>query len=60
MLENVVGFDHSDVHSLLQETFAAAGYHVQEFILSPLQYGVPYTRPRCVTVGSSFNNRAFC
>lgn len=48
MLENVVGFDHSDVHKLMVKALQDAGYHMQEFILSPLQYGIPYTRPRYV------------
>lgn len=46
LLENVVGFEVSDVHALLVKGLTEAGYQVQEFILTPLQYGVPYSRPR--------------
>jgi hypothetical protein len=46
LLENVVGFDTSDMHALLLQCLQAAGYHVAEFILTPLQYGIPYSRPR--------------
>eukprot|EP00775_Hariotina_reticulata_P006692 gene6692-6915_t len=46
ILENVVGFEASDLHKLLQQTLSTAGYCQQEFILSPKQYGVPYSRPR--------------
>jgi tRNA (cytosine38-C5)-methyltransferase len=46
LLENVVGFDTSDMHALLLQRLQAAGYHVAEFILTPLQYGIPYSRPR--------------
>lgn len=46
LVENVVGFEVSDMHDLLAARLATAGYQVQEFILTPLQYGVPYSRPR--------------
>lgn len=46
LIENVVGFEVSNMHTLLVAKLALAGYQVQEFILTPLQYGVPYSRPR--------------
>eukprot|EP00879_Flechtneria_rotunda_P032202 GHRR01035369.1.p1 GENE.GHRR01035369.1~~GHRR01035369.1.p1 ORF type:complete len:162 (+),score=48.96 GHRR01035369.1:136-621(+) len=46
LLENVVGFELSGTHKLMVEVLAAAGYCVQDFILTPTQYGVPYSRPR--------------
>jgi tRNA (cytosine38-C5)-methyltransferase len=46
LLENVVGFETSDMHMLLLQCLEGAGYYVAEFILTPLQYGIPYSRPR--------------
>ncbi|KAF6164534.1 hypothetical protein GIB67_025360 [Kingdonia uniflora] len=45
-VENVVGFETSDTHKLMLEILEETGYVTQEFILSPLQFGVPYSRPR--------------
>eukprot|EP00873_Tetraselmis_striata_P012473 jgi/Tetstr1/432737/TSEL_022103.t1 len=46
LVENVVGFECSRTRDALLATLHSAGYAVQEFILSPLQLGVPYSRPR--------------
>lgn len=60
-VENVVGFENSVTHSCvvqnsvthshLMESLAICGYRVQEFVLSPIQFGIPYSRPRyfCLT-----------
>lgn len=45
-VENVVGFETSDTHRIMIEMLAKAAFVTQEFILSPLQFGVPYSRPR--------------
>ncbi|XVE63522.1 hypothetical protein DITRI_Ditri07aG0026800 [Diplodiscus trichospermus] len=45
-VENVVGFETSDTHAKMVETLAKSYFVMQEFILSPLQFGVPYSRPR--------------
>ncbi|KAK9273170.1 hypothetical protein L1049_017977 [Liquidambar formosana] len=45
-VENVVGFEKSDTHSKMIELLAKTDFVTQEFILSPLQFGVPYSRPR--------------
>ncbi|KAK4796065.1 hypothetical protein SAY86_028391 [Trapa natans] len=45
-VENVVGFETSDTHERMIEMLAKTGFVTQEFILSPLQFGVPYSRPR--------------
>lgn len=47
LLENVVGFEASDMQQLLMQCLAGAGYHAAEFMLTPLQYAIPYSRPRC-------------
>ncbi|PKI65423.1 hypothetical protein CRG98_014162 [Punica granatum] len=45
-VENVVGFETSDTHEKMIEILTTTGFATQEFILSPLQFGVPYARPR--------------
>ncbi|XP_010670683.2 tRNA (cytosine(38)-C(5))-methyltransferase 2 isoform X2 [Beta vulgaris subsp. vulgaris] len=46
LVENVVGFETSNTRNKMIEVLATTGYLTQEFILSPLQFGVPYSRPR--------------
>lgn len=36
----------SDTHAEMIDTLTKSDYVTQEFILSPLQFGVPYSRPR--------------
>ncbi|XVF34400.1 hypothetical protein REPUB_Repub18cG0055600 [Reevesia pubescens] len=45
-VENVVGFETSDTRAKMVEVLAKSDFITQEFILSPLQFGVPYSRPR--------------
>ncbi|TVU34588.1 hypothetical protein EJB05_16425 [Eragrostis curvula] len=45
-VENVVGFEVSDTHDQLLEVLSSLNFKTQEFILSPLQFGIPYSRPR--------------
>uniref|UniRef100_A0A0D9V2U0 Uncharacterized protein n=1 Tax=Leersia perrieri TaxID=77586 RepID=A0A0D9V2U0_9ORYZ len=45
-VENVVGFEVSDTHDQLLEVLSDLNFNTQEFILSPLQFGIPYSRPR--------------
>uniref|UniRef100_R7WDE4 Uncharacterized protein n=1 Tax=Aegilops tauschii TaxID=37682 RepID=R7WDE4_AEGTA len=45
-VENVVGFEVSDTHDQLLAVLSTLSFNTQEFILSPLQFGVPYSRPR--------------
>lgn len=46
VIENVVGFETSRTAAALRLMLSSAGYESQEFILSPLQLGIPYSRPR--------------
>jgi hypothetical protein len=46
LVENVVGFENSVTHSQLIDVLEDAGFISQEFILTPLQLGIPYSRPR--------------
>ncbi|RZC61366.1 hypothetical protein C5167_023100 [Papaver somniferum] len=51
-VENVVGFETSDTRKQMVEMLKKTSFTAQEFILSPLQFGVPYSRPRyfCLVV----------
>jgi len=46
LLENVVGFDTSRTREAVLAALTALEYRVHEFCLSPVQLGVPYSRPR--------------
>ncbi|KAJ0971251.1 hypothetical protein J5N97_019210 [Dioscorea zingiberensis] len=62
-VENVVGFETSDTHEKMVGILSEIGFVAQEFILSPLQFGVPYSRPRYFCLAKkkpfSFANPAF-
>ncbi|KAK8918979.1 hypothetical protein KSP39_PZI021822 [Platanthera zijinensis] len=45
-VENVVGFEISDTHKRMIAIFAKTCFVTQEYILSPLQFTIPYSRPR--------------
>lgn len=44
----------SDTHTEMIDTLKKSDYVTQEFILSPLQFGVPYSRPRYFCLVLSF------
>lgn len=46
LMENVKGFEKSRMREQFLEALQLAGFHFQEFILSPTQIGVPNTRHR--------------
>jgi tRNA (cytosine38-C5)-methyltransferase len=46
LLENVKNFERSDSCKILLECLAVANYSFQEFILSPVQFGIPNERVR--------------
>ncbi|KAL8499307.1 hypothetical protein ACS0TY_022328 [Phlomoides rotata] len=62
-VENVVGFEKSDTHEKMITMLQENHFDVQEFILSPLQFGVPYSRPRYFCLAKrrplSFQNARF-
>ncbi|XP_034683191.1 tRNA (cytosine(38)-C(5))-methyltransferase 2 [Vitis riparia] len=62
-VENVVGFETSDTHEKMIEILSKTGFVTQEFILSPIQFGVPYSRPRYFCLAKrkplSFENQLF-
>ncbi|KAL0927000.1 hypothetical protein M5K25_003260 [Dendrobium thyrsiflorum] len=45
-VENVVGFEISNTHKHMMDIFAKNTFVTQEYILSPLQFRIPYSRPR--------------
>eukprot|EP00850_Spirogloea_muscicola_P022732 SM000309S11867 [mRNA] locus=s309:93328:97164:+ [translate_table: standard] len=45
-VENVVGFEVSDTHARLMCALEQADFRAQEFVLSPIDFGIPYSRPR--------------
>lgn len=45
-MENVVGFEFSDTHTILLELLGKLGYTVNEWVLCPTQFGIPNRRPR--------------
>eukprot|EP00850_Spirogloea_muscicola_P003945 SM000016S01933 [mRNA] locus=s16:758452:762292:+ [translate_table: standard] len=46
LVENVVGFEVSDTHARLMCALEQADFHAQEFVHSPIDFGIPYSRPR--------------
>ncbi|KAG2427751.1 hypothetical protein HXX76_012076 [Chlamydomonas incerta] len=46
LLENVPGFGGSDSAGVLVAALAGCGYRLQQFLVSPHQLGLPYSRPR--------------
>ncbi|KAI5075482.1 hypothetical protein GOP47_0009558 [Adiantum capillus-veneris] len=56
-IENVVGFESSVSHDILVEALKKAEFSIQEFILTPLQLGIPYSRPRYFCLAK---RRPFC
>ncbi|KAJ6820402.1 tRNA (cytosine(38)-C(5))-methyltransferase isoform X2 [Iris pallida] len=62
-VENVVGFETSDTHEQMLEILRKIGLITQEYILSPLQFGIPYSRPRYFCLAKreplSFHNPSY-
>jgi tRNA (cytosine38-C5)-methyltransferase len=46
LMENVMGFEKSQMRNIFIEALTVAGFHHQEFIISPTQLGVANTRHR--------------
>lgn len=46
LMENVMGFEKSQMRNIFMEALDAAEFHRQEFIISPTQIGVANTRHR--------------
>ncbi|QDZ17848.1 DNA (cytosine-5)-methyltransferase [Chloropicon primus] len=46
LIENVVGFEESETRNHLVDTMKRNNYTTQEFLVSPIDLGVPYSRAR--------------
>lgn len=46
MMENVMGFEKSQMRNIFTDALQTAGFHFQEFNISPTQVGVANTRHR--------------
>ncbi|EAU93300.2 DNA methyltransferase ZMET4 [Coprinopsis cinerea okayama7 len=46
LVENVAGFEGSTTRQLQLEVLKELGYHIQELLLTPLQFGIPNSRLR--------------
>ncbi|KAL0060369.1 hypothetical protein AAF712_012820 [Marasmius tenuissimus] len=46
LVENVAGFETSSTRTVLLESLEKIGYHTAEFLLTPLQFGIPNSRLR--------------
>ena len=46
LLENVSGFENSQAHQLLLDTLQSNHYSYQQYLLSPIQFGIPNSRLR--------------
>uniref|UniRef100_A0A182Q262 tRNA (cytosine(38)-C(5))-methyltransferase n=1 Tax=Anopheles farauti TaxID=69004 RepID=A0A182Q262_9DIPT len=57
LMENVKGFEQSQACEIFKGRLNEAGFHYQEYILSPHQFGVPNTRYRyyCIAKRKSMN-----
>ncbi|GFR68792.1 tRNA (Cytosine-5-)-methyltransferase [Elysia marginata] len=59
LVENVKGFDTSQTRDLLMECLTSCGYTYQEFLLTPLQFGIPNCRLRYYLVAKSCGSFRF-
>lgn len=59
LLENVKGFEVSQMRDKLVDCIESCGYIYREFILSPCQFGIPNSRHRYYLLAKK-NNLKFC
>ncbi|CAF1576583.1 unnamed protein product [Adineta steineri] len=56
LLENVSGFEHSQAHQLLLETLQSNNYSYEQYLLSPIQFGIPNSRLRYYLIAKQQDN----
>jgi len=56
LLENVSGFESSQAHELLLETLQTNQYSYQQYLLSPIQFGIPNSRLRYYLIAKKLEN----
>lgn len=59
LMENVKGFEKSKMREDFIETLKLAGFHYQEFIISPTLIGIPNTRQRYYCIARKSNDFSF-
>ena len=57
LIENVKGFELSEMRSRLIEKLNEVGYNFQEFMLTPTQFGVPNSRCRYYCIARKFPHK---
>lgn len=57
-LENVVGFETSECCQEFLQRLSSLQYHVQQFHLTPLQFGIPNDRPRYYCIAHKVSSTA--
>eukprot|EP01102_Stenamoeba_stenopodia_P008371 TRINITY_DN2405_c0_g1_i3.p1 TRINITY_DN2405_c0_g1~~TRINITY_DN2405_c0_g1_i3.p1 ORF type:complete len:451 (+),score=81.63 TRINITY_DN2405_c0_g1_i3:446-1798(+) len=56
IVENVPGFEVSDTHSRLISILCQLGYSIEQFLLSPTQFGIPNHRLRYYLIAKRHHN----
>jgi tRNA (cytosine38-C5)-methyltransferase len=56
LLENVSGFEYSQAHQLLLETLQLNNYTYYQYLLSPIQFGIPNSRLRYYLIATQQEN----
>ncbi|VDN05779.1 unnamed protein product [Thelazia callipaeda] len=59
ILENVCGFETSEIHDMLKNTLLDLSYYIEEYILSPTEIGIPNSRPRYYLLANLSTRNAF-
>jgi tRNA (cytosine38-C5)-methyltransferase len=59
MLENVKNFEYSNACALIKKTLMKLNYSINQFLLSPTQFGVPNSRPRFYLLARSQDIKPF-
>ncbi|XP_029639092.2 tRNA (cytosine(38)-C(5))-methyltransferase [Octopus sinensis] len=59
LLENVKGFEVSETRHLFLKTLKACNYKYQEFIFTPLQFGIPNSRSRYYLVAKKYPGKFY-
>lgn len=59
LMENVMGFEKSQMRDIFVAALKSAGFNFQEFIVSPTQIGVANTRHRYYCIARKFNPFSF-
>lgn len=58
LLENVQGFEESDIRQLTVKTLQKCKYEVREFLLTPVHFGIPNFRQRYFLTARRFYNES--